>query len=69
MGVCEDVLVKVGKFEFPTDFVIIDIVEEANMPLIFGKPFLATAKAKIDVDKGMMSLKLRGKRKNLRCVN
>src|ERR1044072_1790906 len=54
-GVCEDVLVKVGKFEFPTYFVIIDISEEASMPLIFRRPFLATAKTKIDVDKGMIS--------------
>ena len=36
------------------------------MPLIFGRPFLATAKAKIDVDKGMISLKLRGKRKKFK---
>src|ERR1044072_8638780 len=66
MGVCEYVLLKVGKFEFPTDFVIIDIAEEASMPLIFGRPFLATAKAKIDVDKGMISLKLQGKRKKFK---
>ena len=36
------------------------------MPLIFGRPFLATAKAKIDVDKGMISLKLHGKRKKFK---
>src|ERR1044072_2316361 len=66
MGVCEDVLVKVGKFDFPTDFMNIDIAEEASMPLIFGRPFLSTAKAKIDVDKGMISLKLHGKRKKFK---
>src|ERR1044072_7746059 len=56
-GVCEDVLVKVGKFEFPVDFVILEIDEDANMPIILGRHFLATAKANIDVEKGMVSLK------------
>src|ERR1044072_4894531 len=51
-GVCEDVLVKVGKFVFPADFVIIDM----DMPLIFGRPFLATTRVKIDVEKRVVSL-------------
>ena len=45
---------------------IIDLAEEASRPLIFGRPFLATAKAKIDVDKGMISLKLHGKKKKFK---
>src|ERR1044072_6122322 len=50
-GVCEDVLVKVGKFVFLADFFFLDIAEDADMPLIFGRPFLATEKVKIDVFK------------------
>src|ERR1044072_4684248 len=42
-GVCEDVLVKVVKFVFPADFVILDMVEDAKVPLIFRRPFLASA--------------------------
>src|ERR1044072_8113038 len=65
-GVCEDVLVKVGKFVFPADFVIIDMEEEAEMPLIFGRPFLATAKVKIDVEKRVVSLKAYGKKMKIK---
>src|ERR1044072_642791 len=61
-GVCEDVLVKVGKFIFPADFVILDMKEDMAMPLIFGRPFLATAKVKIDVFKIVISVKAYGKR-------
>ncbi|XP_062103884.1 uncharacterized protein LOC133815005 [Humulus lupulus] len=51
-GVIEDVLVKVGKFIFPADFIILDMEEDANIPIIFGRPFLATGRAPIDVQKG-----------------
>src|ERR1044072_207231 len=60
-GVCEDVLIKVGKFVFPADFVILDMDEDSDMPLIFGRPFLATAKVKIDVEKRVVSVKAYGK--------
>ncbi|KAL0341409.1 UNVERIFIED_CONTAM: hypothetical protein Sradi_4657700 [Sesamum radiatum] len=41
-GIIEDVLVKVGKFVIPVDFVVLDMEEDANTPLILGRPFLAT---------------------------
>ncbi|XP_075489567.1 uncharacterized protein LOC142528407 [Primulina tabacum] len=47
-GVIEDVLVKVDKFIFPVDFVVLDMEEDIEMPLILGRPFLATDKALID---------------------
>ncbi|XP_015935241.1 uncharacterized protein LOC107461281 [Arachis duranensis] len=50
LGVVEDLLVKVGPFIFPTDFVIIDMEEDKNACMILGSPFLATAKALIDVE-------------------
>ncbi|XP_073014533.1 uncharacterized protein [Primulina eburnea] len=50
-GIVEDVLVKVDKFIFPADFVILDMEEDQDTPLIFGRPFLATGKALIDVHK------------------
>ena len=40
-GVIEDVLVKVDKFYFPVDFIILDIDEDTEIPLILGRPFLA----------------------------
>ena len=51
-GILEDVLMKVGKFIFPMDFVVIDIQEDKQVPLLLGKPFLATGAALIDVKKG-----------------
>ncbi|KAG8485620.1 hypothetical protein CXB51_018935 [Gossypium anomalum] len=56
-GIIEDVLVKINKFIFPVDFVVLDIEEETNTPLILGMPFLATAKTIIDV--GTCELTLR----------
>ena len=41
-GIVEDVLVKVDKLIFPTDFVILDFEEGKRIPIILGRPFLAT---------------------------
>ncbi|KAL0431187.1 UNVERIFIED_CONTAM: hypothetical protein Sradi_0744700 [Sesamum radiatum] len=57
-GIIEDVLVKVGKFVIPVDFVVLDMEEDANTPLILGRPFLATSKALIDVQKGQLTLRI-----------
>ena len=38
-GVIEDVLLKVGKFVFPVDFIILDIEEDSQVPLLLGRPF------------------------------
>nr|GFB40870.1 reverse transcriptase domain-containing protein [Tanacetum cinerariifolium] len=48
-GIAEDVFVKVGKFHFPTDFVVVDYVVDLRIPLILGRPFLRTEQALIDV--------------------
>ena len=50
-GILEDVLVKVGKFIFPVDFMVIDIKEDKKIPLLLGGPFLATGAALVDVNK------------------
>jgi len=42
--------VKVDKFTFPVDFVILDIDEYTEIPLILGRPFMKTTKVIIDVD-------------------
>ncbi|XP_060968766.1 uncharacterized protein LOC115696762 [Cannabis sativa] len=57
-GIIEDVLVKVGKFIFPADFLILDMEEDENIPIIFGRPFLATGRALIDVQKGELKLRV-----------
>ena len=57
-GVVEDVLVKVGKFIFPADFIILDMEEDEKIPIIMGRPFLATGRALIDVQKGELMLRV-----------
>ena len=57
-GVIEDVLVKVDKFIFPADFIVLDMEEEKEISIILGRPFLATSKAMIDVQKGELKLRV-----------
>jgi len=51
-GMVEDVLIKVDKFMFPVDFVILDMKEDEEVPLILGRPFMKTAKVIVDVKEG-----------------
>ena len=48
-GVIEDMLVKVDKFIFPVDFIVLDMEEDKEIPIILGRPFLTTGRAMIDV--------------------
>ncbi|GJY74822.1 DNA-directed DNA polymerase [Tanacetum coccineum] len=48
-GIIENVLIKVDKFVLPIDFVILDMPEDSRVPIILGRPFLATTRAMIDV--------------------
>ena len=57
-GVLEDVLIKVGKFIFPMDFIVMDMGEDTQAPLLLGRPFLATGVALIDVKKGELTLRV-----------
>ena len=41
-AILEDVLIKMGKFIFPVDFEVIDIEKDKQVPLLLGRPFLAT---------------------------
>ena len=57
-GIIEDVLVKVDKFIFPTDFIVLDMEEDKEIPIILGRPFLATGRAMIDVQRGELKLRV-----------
>ena len=57
-GVIEDVLVKVDKFIFPVDFIVLDMEEDREIPIILGRPFLATRRAMIDVQRGKIKLRV-----------
>ncbi|XP_075088311.1 uncharacterized protein LOC142170325 [Nicotiana tabacum] len=57
-GILDDVLVQVGKFVFPTDFVILDCHVDEEIPIILGRPCLATGRALIDCETGKLKMRL-----------
>jgi hypothetical protein len=57
-GILEDVLVRCSEFVFPADFVILDMEECVEVPVLLGRPFLATGRALIDVEMGDLMLRL-----------
>ncbi|KAL5573927.1 hypothetical protein UlMin_023524 [Ulmus minor] len=57
-GKIEDVLVKVDKFIFPVDFIVLDYEADLEVPIILGRPFLATGKTLIDVQKGELTMRV-----------
>nr|XP_016447068.1 PREDICTED: uncharacterized protein LOC107772093 [Nicotiana tabacum] len=57
-GILDDVLVQVGKFVFPVDFVILDCKVDEEIPIILGRPFLATGRALIDCETGELKMRL-----------
>ena len=57
-GHVEDVLVKVEGLYIPADFIVLDTGKEEDESIILGRPFLATARAVIDVNRGELVLQL-----------
>ncbi|GKD65541.1 DNA-directed DNA polymerase [Tanacetum coccineum] len=57
-GIIENVLIKVDKFVHLIDFVILDMPEDSRVPSILGRPFLATARAMIDVFNKKITLRV-----------
>nr|GFB99213.1 DNA-directed DNA polymerase [Tanacetum cinerariifolium] len=56
VGIAEIMLVKVGKFTFPANFVILEMEEDSKAPLILGRPFLYIADAVIRVKQKQLNL-------------
>ena len=57
-GLVEDVLVKVEDHYIPVDFIILDTGKCMDESIILGRPFIASAKAVIDVDRGELVLQV-----------
>ncbi|GJW38617.1 serine--tRNA ligase-like protein [Tanacetum coccineum] len=55
-GIVKNLLIKIDKFIFPVDFVILYMIEDFRMPIILGRPLLATAHAKVDIFRKTISL-------------
>ncbi|XP_070019911.1 uncharacterized protein [Nicotiana sylvestris] len=51
VGIVDDVLVKMGKFHLPANFVILDCAVDKEIPIILGRPFLATGRALMDSER------------------
>nr|GEV34615.1 hypothetical protein [Tanacetum cinerariifolium] len=66
-GVAENVFVKVGKFYFPADFVVLDFIADPRVPLILGRPFLSTAHAIISVHEREIILRQDKQSLKLKC--
>nr|GEY95668.1 reverse transcriptase domain-containing protein [Tanacetum cinerariifolium] len=58
IGIAKDVSVKIGVFNFPADFVVVDFEPDPRVPLILRRCFLKTDRALIDVDKGELTLRI-----------
>ncbi|XP_058766602.1 uncharacterized protein LOC131640206 [Vicia villosa] len=58
VSMLENIPVRICQFYIPTDFIIMDIQEDFNIPIILGRPFLATAGAIIDVKRGKLTFKV-----------
>ncbi|CAM8999578.1 unnamed protein product [Rhodiola kirilowii] len=61
-GILKDVPVKVKNLFFPADFIVLDISEDVDIPIILGRPFLYTAKAVIDMDRCSLALRVGSER-------
>jgi hypothetical protein len=69
VGIAENILVTIEKFVFLVDFIILDMPENINIPLILGRHFLSTAHAKIDVFKRKISLRVGNDKLVYKCEN
>ena len=65
IGILHDVLVKVESFIFPCNFVILDCKVDFEVPIILGRPFLATGRALVDREKVQMKFWLNNEELNL----
>lgn len=56
-GIVEDLLVKTGKFIFPIDFVVLEMKEDGDAPIILGRPLLNTARSLVDIHESKLTLR------------
>ncbi|CAL9024874.1 unnamed protein product, partial [Prunus brigantina] len=67
-GIVEDILVQVDKLILPADFVVLDMEEapihDRELPILLGRPFMATAKTIIDVQNGLLTMTVLGETSN-----
>jgi len=57
-GFIEDIPIEVGGIYIPTDFIVLDMDEDDQVPILLGRPFPATAGAMIDIKGGMIAFRV-----------
>ncbi|XP_050890661.1 uncharacterized protein LOC127096084 [Lathyrus oleraceus] len=67
-GITEDVLVTIADLNFPVDFIILDIPEDNEAPIIMGRPFMKTSRCKLDMDQCTLTLKVHDKEITLNAI-
>ncbi|XP_038896008.1 uncharacterized protein LOC120084188 [Benincasa hispida] len=68
-GKIEDVLVKVDNFIFPVDFIFLNYEVDRQVPIILGRPFLATGKVLINMHKGELTMRVDNQEVKLNVLN
>ncbi|XP_022858955.1 uncharacterized protein LOC111379749 [Olea europaea var. sylvestris] len=68
-GIVEDMLIKAEEFIFPTDFIILDIEEAFQIPIILGRPFLSTSRALLDFDTNEIVPRMKDKHQSFTMEN
>lgn len=63
--IIEELLVKVGKFVFPIDFVVLDMKEDEEVSVILERPFLSTTRELVDIRNSKLTLRVRMKKLSL----
>ena len=58
LGIIENVPTKVGKFVIPADFIVLKMEEDLEILILFGRPFLRTTRAIIDMKQGKITLEV-----------
>lgn len=62
VGILKDVPIRIGKLYIPTNFVIMEIEEDSQIPILLGRPFLAMIGAIVDVKRGRLTFQVWDKR-------
>ncbi|XP_075091541.1 uncharacterized protein LOC142171744 [Nicotiana tabacum] len=57
-GIIEDILVRVDKFVFPVNFIVVDMKVNKEVPLILGRPFLCTGRSIFDIYERQLMLRV-----------
>ncbi|XP_061344598.1 uncharacterized protein LOC133290247, partial [Gastrolobium bilobum] len=68
-GNIENVLVKVDKFIFPADFIVLDFEADREVPLLLDRPFLATGRTLIDVEKRALTMRVNNEQITFNVLN